>query len=150
MIVKAPGQLVTQRKSKRTQPASEDGMVGHKPNREAPCFLTKVTQGTAIISNSEAVGKTGALLVVQSPPFCRETVTCTFSFCTACGKARGKHSIDFFNCVQGHGSVTQGCKVVCGIFHDVKGHPDTTNDPALACRHGACVLVGSRLELRKM
>lgn len=68
MVVKAPSQEVTKGKSKRTQPASEDGMVGHKPTSEVSCFLAKVARDTAIMGNSEAIGKTGTLLVVQGPP----------------------------------------------------------------------------------
>lgn len=92
MVVKAPSQMVTQGKSKRTQTDSEDGMVGRKPTAEVSCFLAKVVQGTAIIGNSEAVRKTGTLLVVQGPPFRREMANYMFSFHTACGKARGKRS----------------------------------------------------------
>lgn len=86
------GQVVTQGKSKRTQTASEDGMVGRKPTGEVSCFLAKVGLGTALIGNSEAVGKTGTRLVVQGPPFRRETATNMFSFHSACGKARGKRT----------------------------------------------------------
>lgn len=49
MVVKAPSQVVTQGKSKRTQAASEDGMVGRKPTGEVSCFLAKVVPGTALI-----------------------------------------------------------------------------------------------------
>lgn len=68
MVVKAPSQEATKGKSKRTQPASEDGTVGHKPTGEVSCFLAKVAQGTATTVNSEVMGTTGTLLVVQGPP----------------------------------------------------------------------------------
>ena len=61
-------QVVTQGKSTRTQPDSEDRMAGHKSTGEASRVLAKVMWGTATTSNSDAVGKTNTLPAAQGPP----------------------------------------------------------------------------------